>query len=111
MVAMERGKCVICGTSLPADAGNRRRYCGQTCKRTAEFEIRRTNALIYRAQKQAQDLAAPTPVTQWVSPDSLKDRQKRLSYWLGEVERLRESLRQLVDEDARGAYADPDRSR
>jgi|GEM_PF-2120288 len=35
--------CVKCGTALPEPRGNRRRFCGPACRRTAEYEIRRLN--------------------------------------------------------------------
>lgn len=98
---MRADKCLICGDPLPEDSGNRRRYCADGCKRTAEFEIRRSNALIYRAQKKVQDLSEPPKRDSWVPPYV----EKQLAYWRGEVERLTAEQRRLVGQGD-GAYDD-----
>jgi len=86
--------CVMCGEPLPADAGNRRRYCGTTCRREAEFEIRRANGLLYRAEKRLQDFALGT--VRIYDARQLKQRREECA---AEVERLRERLRALLSTD------------
>src|SRR5690349_1192539 len=101
--------CVTCGADLPAEAGNRRRYCGQACKRSAEYELRRLNGLIYRAEKTLQDFRLGKS-----RMFDAKLAKARLTAAEAEVDQLRARLRLLLDQDdtdGAGAYDGPDRAR
>lgn len=101
--------CAVCGEALPADAGNRRRYCGQGCKRAAEYELRRLNGLVYQAEKNVANFGAKLAGAPTFQAGSLT---ARLAYWQGRVTEGRARLRELLDDgEGDGAYSDPDRAR
>jgi hypothetical protein len=86
--------CAGCGERLEqAGTGRPRKYCGEVCRRAAEYDLRRTQALLKRAEQRAQDAALQVHLAdQWQRTAA----EKRLSFWECEVERLRGVLRELL---------------
>jgi recombinational DNA repair protein (RecF pathway) len=89
-----RTACAGCGEPLEQPAvGRRRKYCGEVCRRAAEYDLRRTQALLKRAEQRAQDSALQVHMAEkW----QLSGVEKALAFWEGEVVRLRGVLRELL---------------
>lgn len=84
--------CASCGTALrQPTTGRPRCYCGVPCRRAAEYELKRVQALLSIAGKAEQAarlaLAGALPST--------TDR-KRAKAWAVEVAQLEERLRTLL---------------
>lgn len=90
--------CPGCGERLEqAGKGRPRKYCGEVCRRAAEYDLRRTQALLKRSEARAQDAALQLHMAdQW----QRTSMEKRLSFWEGEVDRLRDVLRELFTSSA-----------
>ena len=86
--------CPECSGPMPATkaTGRPATYCSPTCRRAAEYAIRRAQVLLTRAQRAEQD-ARLRVATGW----GHKDDAKVVDFWSGEVDRLRGSLRELLD--------------
>jgi hypothetical protein len=94
MAKPKRKTCLICRTRLEQPATGRPRvYCGQACKRAAEYEIRRAQSLLLAAEKaelryRGEWLTGP----EW----SANGARKAAHYWDLEAAKLRERLRTLL---------------
>ncbi|SRR6266487_424915 len=93
--------CLKCGNKLSDSAGKRGpspSYCSEKCRRAAEFELRRIQRAIERAEKErdAADLKAATVEY----PGLVKDAETRRDWWTGQVDRLEARLRELLADDA-----------
>ncbi len=84
-----------CGEPLTApDTGRPPRYCSVSCRRSAEYDLRRQQALLLRAEKALQD-ARCKAATSGFTVDV-----KRAAWWAAEVDRLADYLEQsLILED------------
>ncbi|TPG12563.1 hypothetical protein [Pedococcus bigeumensis] len=71
-------------------------YCTPACRRSAEYAIRRAQILLTRAQRAQQDAALRVAMS--TSAWDIKDAEPRAAFWEGEVERLRTSLRELLEQ-------------
>lgn len=87
-------KCPECSGPMPAakSTGRPATYCSPTCRRAAEYAIRRAQVLLTRAQRAEQD-ARLRQVTGWGHGSD----GKAAGFWAAEVERLRTALRELLD--------------
>lgn len=89
-----RKTCLICRSRLQQPATGRPRvYCGPTCRRAAEYEIRRTQSLLLAAEKaelryRGEWLTGP----EWRASSA----EKAAHYWDLEAAKLRERLRTLL---------------
>jgi hypothetical protein len=58
--------CIQCGSEIeskPNARGRPQRYCSTSCRRTAEFEIRRVNGLLGRLEERLSNLrSASIPI-------------------------------------------------
>ncbi len=85
--------CVVCGKPLLQPAtGRPRSYCGQTCRRVAEYELRRVQSLLLAAEKASQRARAAHADNTWDKPSTLR----LVKFWEGEVRRLQNRLYQLL---------------
>jgi hypothetical protein len=88
--------CPECSGPMPTakSSGRPPTYCSPACRRAAEYAIRRAQVLLTRAQRAEQDagMRMALEATDW----HRKDATAKLTYWRGEVERLRMSLRDLL---------------
>ena len=98
---MEQRRCRICGDDLP-DTRRHVRYCGSSCRRTAEFRIRRLTRALDRLQERHTDLA------DWCACDDdtvdIHGRSARqaLADCEEQILALEGELRGLFDDDAKG---------
>lgn len=83
--------CRECGERVTqARTGRPRVYCGSTCRRAAEYELRRLRALLSRAGQREQDARAKRAVAeQW----QVETADRLVEFWSAEVDRLRSALR------------------
>jgi hypothetical protein len=89
-----RMACAGCGERLEQPAtGRPRKYCGDVCRRAAEYDLRRAQALLKRAEQRAQDAALQVHMADHWQRTSVKNR---LAFWQGEIARLRAELQQLL---------------
>lgn len=93
--------CPQCGsTLLQASTGRPRVYCGEVCRRSAEYELRRVQALLTRAERAVQTTAFElSDAEQW----ELKRLQRRLDFWCAEVAELNGRLRRVLAGQASAA--------
>jgi hypothetical protein len=86
-----------CGTTLERpETGRPPRYCSTTCRRSAEYELRRWQQLLLRAQKASQDarlryVLHPSPVN-----------ERSIEFWEHEVEGLAELLDDALVDSGEG---------
>lgn len=95
-----------CGEPVPAPAkgGRPARYCSTACRRNREYEVRRENALLLRAQKEWQT-ASLRAATELFGADAWA---RRAAWWLAEVHRLEDHLFQgLILDDVEGDEVAP----
>lgn len=94
--------CVMCRAELTHPAtGRPRMYCSTACRRAAEYELRRLQALMLMAEK--EELRARSRQLTEYRSDALDGLVR---FWVGETLRLRTRLQLLLAgerEDARGA--------
>jgi hypothetical protein len=101
---VKASRCRECGTLVdPAATGRPAVYCSPVCRRAAEYDLRRSQVLLTRAQRCEQDAGLRLMTA---SSYRLDDEQKALDYWRAEVKRLRDKLRAMlagvIDEDEGG---------
>lgn len=98
-VSERQGACAECGRAFVRKGGGRgrpARYCGQVCRRAAEYELGRTQGLLRRSQQRHQDACLEVATA---SHYSKIDAEKTRDFWAAEVERLRLELRRLLASD------------
>lgn len=88
--------CANCGDVIePGDIGRPPAYCGEFCRREAEYAIRRANSLIMRAEKKLSDLQAAKAVAvangSWSGVGDAK-----LKHWADEIESRRAEVSRLL---------------
>ena len=93
MSEVEKVACATCGGQVnQSDTGRPRVYCDITCRRVAEYRIRRITTLLSTAEKAEQRarmaLALPYGKT--------TDNRKTAKVWRAEVEHLEEQLGRLL---------------
>lgn len=92
-----------CGEPLTApDTGRPPTYCSTTCRRSAEYELRRHQQLLLKAQKAEQDARLHNAVGRrgYGAPNA-RDAAVA-AFWEGEVERLSALLDSVLAADAAG---------
>lgn len=89
-----RTTCATCGERLEQpDTGRPPKYCGEVCRRAAEYDLRRAQALLRRAEQRAQDARLALHLcSQW----ERKPLEKRLGFWDDEIDRLHITLRKFL---------------
>lgn len=94
MEKRKRSRCRECGRLVEQPAvGRPRSYCSVTCRRAAEYELRRVQSLLSRAQSREQDAALKVTLAEkWEA----REAEAALAFWRGEVARLRAELRALL---------------
>jgi hypothetical protein len=84
---VDTAKCRRCGSKFkPEDTGRPPKYCSDPCRRAAEYDLRRQQQLLVRAEKAYQDArlkAATMHGTHWAG---------QAEWWRLEVERLEDYL-------------------
>jgi hypothetical protein len=87
---------VVCGTEpdRKPGAGRPPRFCGSTCRRTREFEIRRALRQIERAEDREQ--ACRFELEADPCPRDPEGAALRREWWAAEVERLESRLATLL---------------
>jgi hypothetical protein len=85
-----RVTCLECAGSLPAAAatGRPRSYCGNLCRKAAEYRLRRVQALLLAAERSLLRSRAFEVSHSWVGKTSAE-----IEFWQGEVARLTADLR------------------
>ncbi len=87
--------CLMCGGGIEQPATGRPRvYCGPTCRRAAEYELRRLQSRLAVAEKRAM-LAGEVVATAYDAGERSAPR-KGLNYWQAEVQRLQGRLLALL---------------
>jgi hypothetical protein len=87
--------CLMCGAPLEQPTtGHPRVYCGTTCRRAAEYALRRVQSLLLVAEK--TELAARAALELEDFADERRERRKVARWWAGEVARLQGRLRELL---------------
>ena len=77
-----------CGTELEKPAtGRPPRYCSTTCRRSAEYELRRWQTLLLTAQKEQQKVGLALAVGSH-SPAIRERDVAAFNYWQGQVDSL-----------------------
>ena len=111
---MSPRKCPECGSPMPAakTTGRPPTYCTPTCRRAAEFALRRAQILLTRAQRAEQDAALAVAVG---GSYRAADDGDRLAFWRSEVKRLRDEIRSLIagvgdDDETPAAAPTPQRA-
>jgi hypothetical protein len=98
---LRASRCRECGTLIePAAAGRPAVYCSAVCRRAAEYDLRRSQVLLARAQRAEQDAGLKVAIAgAW----QREECASVLKFWRAEVKRLREKLRAMlagvIDED------------
>lgn len=77
---MTAEKCRVCSSPLAVRAGpgRPRSYCGPLCRRAAEYEIRRVQSLLLRAERMLQDVRLNSDLNYWRTPDERGHECSRL---------------------------------
>lgn len=89
---MEKLSCAVCQAPLEQPATGRPRvYCGQVCRRAAEYELRRLQSLLTVAEKAEQRHRLAAASTTYAASE-----RKAAKAWAGEAVRLRTRLRELL---------------
>ena len=84
--------CVTCGAPLEQPpTGRPRTYCGQACRRAAEYELRRAQSLLTIAEKAEQRHRLAAASTSYAVREA-----RAATAWESEVTRLRGRLRELL---------------
>lgn len=96
--AEKPSECRTCGNVVVQPATGRPRvYCSVGCRRAAEYELRRVQALLTAAEKGAQKARADA-VGAW-DPE----RSRKLArFWAKEITSLQERLQVLLQADQEG---------
>jgi predicted nucleic acid-binding Zn ribbon protein len=90
-------KCPRCSeTVVQPETGRRRVYCSESCRRATEYELRRLDAAIRWADKQATAARAKRAIAR--KPEDVAAAQALFEFWADESEEL---ATQLEDELAR----------
>lgn len=85
--------CPQCGTKVAAvRIGRPRVYCGDVCKRMAEYELRRAQARLQRAETKEQDARLKVATDHWQRGNF----EKAATFWAAETEHLKGQLRELL---------------
>lgn len=85
--------CRLCGTVLePVGEGRPPRYCGEACRREAEFKIRRENRAIERLEKQRDGLEQEI-----ARLNGSPGNERMLVKVAEQIERAEGKLRELLD--------------
>lgn len=90
-MSSRRVTCPQCGNSLPPAPARGRppTYCGTTCRRAAEFEIKRIQARLLSAER-AEIKSRLDEVTYSYGR---KDHSRETEFWQSEVVRIKAELR------------------
>jgi hypothetical protein len=96
VMAKQAEECVKCGTGLTRPAtGRPPRYCSVTCRRAAEFELRRVQRRLESLEREEQELRAGRHF--WLSGEHMRER---LDFVRAEIDRLEARMRELFDAGA-----------
>ena len=88
----KREACLMCGSPLVHPAtGRPRTYCGPTCRRAAEFELRRVQSQLAMAER--MEIRARAVVASTYMP---QHERKAVRFWNKETLRLRSRLLELL---------------
>lgn len=87
---MEAAACVKCGGPIAevAATGRPKKYCSPACRRSAEHEVRRINALLGKLEERASNArlgyGCPTPASIAKIEGEIAHQEARLRALLGE---------------------------
>lgn len=92
--------CPECGSQVPRLEGPGRppRYCSPVCVRAAEYEVRRINAHLKRAESKLTDARCRLATDSWGKRSESADTK----FWSAEVQRLKELLRSCLANGSMG---------
>lgn len=84
--------CKVCNQELTQPTkGRSRTYCNTTCRRMAEFEVRRINRRLERLEDRLINEQEPNPL---IEPDEI-----RITFLETEIFRQKQQLFDLIKED------------
>jgi hypothetical protein len=88
--------CLMCGAPLPPakPTGRPARYCSTTCRRAAEYALRRTNAHLQRAEMQRDSIQRSLDCGHYYP--SRRAAQREIEVLDAAIARYRAELRQLI---------------
>lgn len=78
-------------------------YCSTACRRAAEYELRRWQSLLLRAQKEEQTAALAAVVGRLGYGSPGERERAALAFWQGEVDRLAGLLDDALGEHEEGS--------
>jgi hypothetical protein len=78
----ESATCIVCGSELEQPAtGRPRTYCGEPCRRAAEYELRRAQSLLLSAER--SEMRARSKLSRWANDDESGWRRSGGRKWTG----------------------------
>ena len=93
--AVEKLACKQCGASMERPrTGRPPRYCSTLCRRATEYELRRAQQLLARAERAEQDARRDA-----VFGANPQHQARIAAWWAAEVDRLGEQLLELLEFD------------
>jgi hypothetical protein len=99
--------CKKCGVPLTdPPTGRPRDYCGQACRRLAEFEIRRLVRQLESLDERKTELEQPAIMACSMRDGYGRTGAQQLADTLGPIAALESRLRALIDDDANGKESD-----
>lgn len=93
----KRSECSECGAPIgQPTTGRPRSYCSALCRRAAEYELRRIQSALGRADRAETGarMGAAVAPSGWTVPDP--QAKARAAWWAGECTRLRALLRDTL---------------